>query len=89
MHRLKINFTGRVQGVGFRYTTMQIAAQHEVTGYVKNLSNGSVLVAAEGTQAHVSSFLDSIQERMSGYIDNYQIVREQATGEFTNFTIGY
>ena len=38
----KVIFTGRVQGVGFRYTTKQIALGFDVSGTVKNLSDGTV-----------------------------------------------
>jgi len=37
-----IVFSGRVQGVGFRFTCHQIARRYELTGFVKNLPDGSV-----------------------------------------------
>ena len=40
--RFLVIFSGRVQGVGFRYTSNQIAWRFDVTGWVKNLPDGSV-----------------------------------------------
>jgi len=40
MVRAHIHFSGTVQGVGFRYTTVSIAKALSLTGWVKNLSNG-------------------------------------------------
>ena len=51
-----INFTihGRVQRVGFRYFTLQIAQQLKLTGFVKNSENGTVTgtVAGEKNQTY-------------------------------------
>ncbi|MHC4288506.1 MAG: acylphosphatase, partial [Planctomycetota bacterium] len=38
----QIIFKGRVQGVGFRYTTQRAASRYELTGYVRNLPDGTV-----------------------------------------------
>lgn len=43
-----IHVSGRVQGVGFRYSAMQKAGELGLTGYVRNLPGGSVLIEAEG-----------------------------------------
>ena len=45
-----INVTGRVQGVGFRYTTYQLAIEIGLTGTVKNEDDGSVTIEAVGTK---------------------------------------
>ena len=45
---LTAHFSGRVQGVGFRYTVYQVAKEFEVSGYVQNLSDGRVRLEAEG-----------------------------------------
>jgi len=47
--------TGRVQGVGFRYTTFHKARAIDVTGFVRNLSDGSVEAEAEGTAAQLEA----------------------------------
>ena len=43
-----VYFTGHVQGVGFRYAAMQVAREFEVSGFVRNLTDGRVLVEIEG-----------------------------------------
>ena len=48
--------SGRVQGVGYRYFAMNAAAQHEVTGYAKNLADGRVEVYAIGTSEQLRDF---------------------------------
>ena len=48
MKRFYIIYTGRVQGVGFRWRIMQIANKYNLTGYVKNLSNGDVVCEIQG-----------------------------------------
>lgn len=85
--RREIHFSGRVQGVGFRYTTRNIAARYPVTGYVKNLPDGRVLLVVEGTQYDVEDFLGSLRAEMRNYIRGEQEVRVSATGEFLSFSI--
>ncbi|MBL8829940.1 MAG: acylphosphatase, partial [Planctomycetaceae bacterium] len=46
--RRRVLFHGRVQGVGFRVTTRSIAQRFAVTGWVRNLPDGSVELLAEG-----------------------------------------
>ncbi|MGF2049606.1 acylphosphatase, partial [Lactococcus lactis] len=48
MKKLRIHVQGRVQGVGFRYTTKMLADQLGVTGSVKNEADGSVSIEAFG-----------------------------------------
>jgi acylphosphatase len=58
-HR-QVFYTGRVQGVGFRYSVKQIAASYEVIGWVRNLPDGRVELAASGDQAEVEAFIAAI-----------------------------
>jgi acylphosphatase len=61
-------FTGRVQGVGFRMTTKSIARSFRVAGYVKNLPDGRVELAAEGDPAEIDRFIASVTDRMGQFI---------------------
>ena len=63
-----VYFSGRVQGVGFRYTVLQLARGYEVTGYVENLLDGRVLLVAEGVESEVTGFVSAIEERLLGFI---------------------
>mgnify|MGYP001823730796 CR=1 FL=1 len=85
--RLLVYFSGRVQGVGFRYTTRRVASEFPVSGYVRNLVDGRVEVVAEGSRQTVKSFVDRINEVMKMNIDHCDIHRSEASGEFDNFEI--
>src|SRR5471030_2081507 len=52
--RMKVFYSGRVQGVGFRYTARTVAAGFEITGYVRNLPDGRVELVAEGDDSERS-----------------------------------
>jgi len=52
--------TGRVQGVGFRNYIQKHALKLDLTGYAKNLADGSVEVHAVGDDAGLN--------RLSGYV---------------------
>jgi acylphosphatase len=54
-------FSGRVQGVGFRYTAQSIARRHPVTGYVRNLPDGTVELVAQGKLAALSALVADLQ----------------------------
>ena len=58
----KIIVQGRVQGVGYRWFSMQIAQQLEIKGYVKNLFNGDVEIFAQGDDASVQQFIDQLRK---------------------------
>jgi acylphosphatase len=80
-------FGGHVQGVGFRYTAQAIARDFRVTGYVRNLPDGHVELIAEGEPDEISRFLETIAQRMDGYIKNRQDMDCAATGEFKSFSV--
>jgi acylphosphatase len=85
--RRTVHFRGRVQGVGFRYTTRQIAGGFRVTGYVQNLPDGSVRLVAEGAVSELDRFVAEIREQMSGFIRQLQADSQPATNEFDDFGI--
>ena len=74
MKRYYIIYKGRVQGVGFRYRLMQIANKYNLTGYVKNLSNGDVIceVQGNGTDEFIKETLNLNNDRFIR-IDDYSI----------------
>ena len=53
-----IKISGRVQGVGFRYSTKLTADNMDIKGYVKNIYDGSVYIEAEGEMQNVNKFLE-------------------------------
>lgn len=58
----RIIFEGRVQGVGFRYITKDLAKGFDVCGWVKNLEDGSVELQVMGERSEVDDFLHAITE---------------------------
>jgi acylphosphatase len=56
----KFIISGVVQGVGFRYFAQRSAARHQVTGYVKNLDDGSVETFVQGGERQVIAFRDDL-----------------------------
>ena len=83
-------FTGRVQGVGFRFTVCRIAERVSVTGFVRNLSNGEVEVVAEGTEPDLSDFIYDIRNsQLKRYIVQDHVTWKTATGEFDRFGVSF
>ena len=82
-----VYYSGQVQGVGFRYTSMSIARQYAVTGYVQNLPDGRVRLIAEGPADEVEGLLHDVADRMQDLIRNVHCERIPPTGQFTQFEI--
>jgi acylphosphatase len=76
----RVYYSGRVQGVGFRYTAQKLASGFPVAGYVCNLSDGRVELVAEGDSADVAAFLATIAQKMATYIDQSSIQDEEPGG---------
>jgi acylphosphatase len=86
--RTHVYYTGRVQGVGFRYAARTTACGFELTGFVRNLPDRRVELVAEGDRAELEAYLEAIRTgTMEHYIRNEQVVWEPATGEFAGFEI--
>ena len=82
-----VYFTGHVQGVGFRYTTLQVAREYEVAGFVCNLPDGRVQLEVEGEKAEVQSFVQALHDRMHGYVKSVERTSRRRPREFQGFTI--
>ena len=87
MHHENVFFVGRVQGVGFRYTALQVCREFEVSGYVANLPDGRVQLEVEGEKAVVDAFLTALQERMHGYIRKLERNGGLRPAQFQGFTL--
>jgi len=82
-------YTGRVQGVGFRFTAEDIARDLEITGWVKNLRNGRVELIAEAEEEVLKDFLNRLNQYFARYIQDADIEWLSATGEFKEFGIEF
>ena len=88
MLRLRAIFLGHVQGVGFRYSTSRMATGFKVTGCVRNLSDGSVELIAEGEKLELQRFLDEIKQELRSHIRDVKQEWLDASHEFSSFGIG-
>ncbi len=87
VYHATVYFSGRVQGVGFRYQTVQVAKEFEVSGSVMNLPDGRVQLEAEGRPGEVQDFIAALQERMEGYIRKTEQTNETRAPQFSGFSI--
>lgn len=82
-----VYFSGHVQGVGFRYATLQVAKEFEVAGYVKNLPDGRVLLEAEGQAGTVDRFVAAVAERLHGFVRKAERTQQNRPPVFQGFEI--
>jgi acylphosphatase len=86
--RLEIFYSGRVQGVGFRYAVKTAATGFEITGVIRNLPDGRVELIAEGARAELEAFRTAIRdEGLASFIRNEHLNWVAAQNEFRGFEI--
>ena len=84
-----IIFSGSVQGVGFRFTAHRMAGRHQLTGYVRNLSDGTVEMLAQGSAGDVDDCLRDIQQSLIGHIRETKIEEVPPNPRHTDFRITF
>ena len=89
MIRRDVIYTGRVQGVGFRWTTNQIAKDFDVVGTVENRNDGSVYLVVEGLEGEVDAFMKAIGDRMALNLKETKIRQGFAIGNLDDFHVNY
>ncbi|MCK5579803.1 MAG: acylphosphatase [Candidatus Omnitrophica bacterium] len=87
MPQAHILYTGRVQGVGFRYTVQRIAVQAGLCGWVRNLSNGGVEILVEGDNEDIERLMQEVDAYFDGYIRDKEVARQPSTEKFKDFQI--
>ena len=88
--RLHAIVQGRVQGVSFRYYTQQRARELGLTGYVRNVWDGTVEVVAEGERSEVDRLLAFLRVGpRSAFVADVKVRRPSPTGEFRRFEVRY
>ena len=85
--RKMVVFTGRVQGVGFRFEAYSVAATMGITGYVKNREDSSVLLEAQGENVAVFNFIEYLSNLSRVRVDNIEIIDMQVKPFEVSFTI--
>ena len=86
--QLQLLYSGRVQGVGFRYTAKTVATGFEITGTIRNLPDGRVELLAEGNRAELEAFRTALHAAgLAGFIHDEQVAWADAKNEFRGFEI--
>jgi len=86
-YRLQVWYAGRVQGVGFRYKTVQVASGYDVSGYVENLDDGRVRLVAVGSKEEVRAFADKLADIMRDFIRSYDEREDLTEEKYSGFQI--
>ena len=85
---MTVLFSGRVQGVGFRYTAKTVATGFELTGTVRNLPDGRVELVAEGLRSELDAFRAELHDAgLAGFIRDEQVSWGNAQNDFRGFEI--
>jgi acylphosphatase len=88
--RVRVHYSGRVQGVGFRFTAERLARAFGVVGYVRNLPDRRVELVAEGAPNEVDAFLAAVRSEMGGKIHSALADREPpGDPPFDDFSIRF
>jgi len=84
--RYKIH--GRVQGVGFRHSTLRTAVSLGIKGYVRNLYDGTVEVLAEGDENSMNQFVNYLKTgpRMAR-VERVDLIEQNAENKYGDFHI--
>ena len=91
LKRARVVVRGRVQGVCFRYYTVETAQKYQITGWVRNGYSGEVEVLLQGRPVDVDRMVDWLKTgpsmaHVTGISVRYEPPRQ---GEFSRFTITY
>jgi acylphosphatase len=87
--RIHVFYSGDVQGVGFRFTSEDVASSLGLAGWVRNLGDHRVEVVAEGDEKDLRQFMARIDDIFKIYIRDTDVEWEEATGEFGGFDIRF
>lgn len=73
--RLFFVFSGTVQGVGFRWTTQDLAQKAQVSGWVRNMEDGTVQAEMQGQGAAICSVLSGLERQFEHARSHYTLLR--------------
>jgi len=89
MKRYYIVFSGRVQGVGFRYTVTNMAKNLHLTGWIRNMTNGNVEMEIQGEQAVIDLLLNHLLTKSRWIVIEDYSIKELNTKAESAFEIVY
>jgi len=82
-------FIGRVQGVGFRFTAHRTAQRHQLTGFVRNLPDGTVEMLAQGPVQNIDDCIQDIKGYFGDYIRETRIQEIPPDPKHNDFRITF
>lgn len=88
--RIRLNIIGRVQGVFYRAGTRREALSLGLTGWVRNLPDGSVEVVAEGEEDQLKKLISWCRRGPPlAIVRSVEVKREPPVNEFETFSVKY
>ena len=84
-----VYFSGRVQGVGFRFTCHSLALKYNIKGWVRNIVDGRVELFAQGKSEKIVAFLDDLRREFRGYVINEETEWLKPKGDYEDFIIRF
>ena len=86
--RVRVLYSGKVQGVGFRFNAKSVAREYEVIGIVRNLVDGRVELVAEGCRDELEAFLEGLRKSGLGFrVQSEDVTWQAAEGCYRGFEI--
>jgi acylphosphatase len=82
-----IFFTGRVQGVGFRFTAEQVAMRYKLTGFVRNTSDSRVEILLQGEEQDIDNCIEDLQQTFA--VRNAQVEQVDFDSSYDDFRITF
>jgi len=84
-----IIFSGHVHGVGFRFTAHRMANRHQLTGFVRNLPDGTVEMLVQGFGQNIDDCIEDIKGAFAGYIRETKISEIPFDPRYKDFGITF
>lgn len=85
----RIIFSGQVQGVGFRFTAHRIAGRHGLTGWVRNVRDGTVEMVAQGAAEDIDECIRDIEDSFRGYVTETKTDEIPPSPQYRDFKITF
>ena len=80
-------FSGQVQGVGFRWTTVQFARNLPMTGFVRNLDDGTVELITTAESGVLQTLIDRLTGHFGASITGIKIHERHSVEDYDDFQI--
>ena len=87
--RIRVVYSGRVQGVGFRWQVSQVAENFAVTGFVRNLEDGTVELLVEGNLGEVHGMIEAVDQKLKDFWVSKVEDERKGDSHHAGFSIDY